>query len=86
MGVTGLAFTASNHLHPLMLKSLRRAARADMKYIEQPQHDPGLGLPMDTENGSDLGLAFDSLNVDGFDLGSSSVAQPGTPQVKKRKR
>ena len=46
----------------------------------------GLGLPTDTENGSDLGLAFDSLNVDGFDLGSSSVAQPGTPQVKKRKR
>ncbi|KAL4601304.1 hypothetical protein ACB092_11G262500 [Castanea dentata] len=36
----------------------------------------GLGLPMDTENGSDLGLAFDSSNVDGFDLGSSSVAQP----------
>ena len=36
----------------------------------------GLGLPMDTENGSDLGSAFDSSNVDGFDLGSSSVAQP----------
>nr|XP_023915150.1 disease resistance-like protein DSC1 [Quercus suber] len=35
----------------------------------------GLGLPMDTENGSDLGSAFDSSNVDGFDLGSSSVAQ-----------
>ena len=34
----------------------------------------GLGLPTDTENGSDLGLAFDSSNVDGFDLGSSSVA------------
>ena len=34
----------------------------------------GLGLPMDTENGSDLGLAFDS------------VAQPVMPQVKKRKR
>ncbi|KAL0006635.1 hypothetical protein SO802_008137 [Lithocarpus litseifolius] len=31
---------------------------------------------MDTENGSDSGLAFDSSNVDGFDLGSSSVAQP----------
>nr|POF23275.1 hypothetical protein CFP56_27946 [Quercus suber] len=30
----------SKHLHPLMLKSLRRAARADVKYIEQPQHDP----------------------------------------------
>ncbi|KAL0006615.1 hypothetical protein SO802_008117 [Lithocarpus litseifolius] len=40
----------------------------------------GLGLPMDTENGSDSGLAFDSSNVDGFDLGSSSVAQPVTPQ------
>ena len=36
----------------------------------------GLGLPMDTENGSDLGSALDSSNVDGFDLGSSSVAQP----------
>ena len=36
----------------------------------------GLGLPMDTENGSDLGLALDSSNVDGFDLGSSSVVQP----------
>ncbi|XP_030966144.1 TMV resistance protein N-like [Quercus lobata] len=46
----------------------------------------GLGLPMDTENGSDLGLEFDSSNVDGFDLGSSSVAQSVTPQVKKRKR
>ncbi|KAF3951882.1 hypothetical protein CMV_022508, partial [Castanea mollissima] len=41
----------------------------------------GLGLPMDTENGSDLGLAFDSSNVDGFDLGSSSVAQLVTPQI-----
>nr|XP_023880263.1 TMV resistance protein N-like [Quercus suber] len=68
LGVTGSAFTASKHLHPLMLKSLRRAAIADKKY------------------GSDLGLALDSLNVDGFDLGSSSVAQPVTPQVKKRKR
>ncbi|XP_030962910.1 TMV resistance protein N-like [Quercus lobata] len=82
LGVTGSAFTASKHLHPLMLKSLRRAARADMKYIEQPQHDPDLGLPMDT----DLGLALDSSNVDLFDLGSSSVAQPVTPQDKKRKR
>ena len=36
----------------------------------------GLGLPMDTENGLDSGLAFDSSNVDGFDLGSSLVAQP----------
>ena len=36
----------------------------------------GLGLPMDTKNGPDLGLAFDSSNVDGFDLGSSSMAQP----------
>ena len=36
----------------------------------------GLGLPMDTENGSDLGSAFDLSNVDEFDLGSSSVAQP----------
>ncbi|KAL4601314.1 hypothetical protein ACB092_11G263500 [Castanea dentata] len=45
----------------------------------------GLGLPMDTENGSDLGLAIDSSNVDGFDLGSSSVAQPVTPQAKKKK-
>lgn len=36
----------------------------------------GLGLPMDTENGSDLGSVFDRSNVDGFDLGSSSVAQP----------
>ena len=44
----------------------------------------GSGLPMDRENGSDLGLAFDSSNVDGFDLGSSSVAQPVTPQVKRR--
>ena len=44
----------------------------------------GSGLPMDTENGSDLGLAFDSSNVDGSDLGSSSVAQPVTPQVKRK--
>ena len=36
----------------------------------------GLGLPMDTKNGPGLGLAFDSSNVDGFDLGSSSMAQP----------
>ena len=35
-----------------------------------------LGLPMDTKNGPGLGLAFDSSNVDGFDLGSSSMAQP----------
>ncbi|KAL0006625.1 hypothetical protein SO802_008127 [Lithocarpus litseifolius] len=84
LGVTGSAFTASKHLQPLMLKSLRRAARADMKYIEQPQHDPGLRLPMDTENGPDLGLAIDSSNVDGFDLGSSSVAQPVRPQVKRK--
>ncbi|KAF3951884.1 hypothetical protein CMV_022510 [Castanea mollissima] len=41
----------------------------------------GLGLPMDTENGSDLGSAFDSSNVDGFDLGSSSVSQLVTPQI-----
>ena len=34
----------------------------------------GLGLLMDTKNGSDLGSAFDSSNVDGFNLGSSSVA------------
>ncbi|KAK7842815.1 protein suppressor of npr1-1, partial [Quercus suber] len=40
----------------------------------------GLGLPMHTENGSDLGSAFDSSNVDGFNLGSSSVAQPVTSQ------
>ena len=46
----------------------------------------GSGLPMDTENGSDLGLAFDSSNVDGFDLGSSSVAQPVTPQVKRKSK
>ncbi|KAL4601308.1 hypothetical protein ACB092_11G262900, partial [Castanea dentata] len=46
----------------------------------------GLGLPMDAENASDIGLAFDSSNVDGFNLGSSSVAQPVMPQVKKRKR
>ena len=26
----------------------------------------GLGLPMDTKNGPDLGLAFDSSNVDGL--------------------
>ncbi|XP_050284365.1 disease resistance protein Roq1-like isoform X2 [Quercus robur] len=44
----------------------------------------GSGLPMDTENGSDLGLAFDSSNVDGSDLGSSSVAHPVTPQVKRK--
>ncbi|KAL0006614.1 hypothetical protein SO802_008116 [Lithocarpus litseifolius] len=42
----------------------------------------GLGLPMDTENGPDLGLSFDSSNVDGFDLGSSSEAQPVTPQIR----
>ena len=46
----------------------------------------GSGLPMDTENGSDLGPAFDSSNVDGFDLGSSSVAQPVTPQVKRKSK
>ncbi|XP_075646075.1 disease resistance protein Roq1-like isoform X2 [Castanea sativa] len=46
----------------------------------------GLGLPMDTENGSDLGLAFDSSNVDGLDLGSSSVAQLVTPQVKRKSK
>ena len=46
----------------------------------------GSGLPMDRENGSDLGLAFDSSNVDGFDLGSSSVAQPVTPQVKRKSK
>ena len=46
----------------------------------------GSGLPMDSENGSDLGLAFDSSNVDGFDLGSSSVAQPVTPQVKRKSK
>ena len=46
----------------------------------------GSGLPMDTENGSDLGLALDSSNVDGFDLGSSSVAQPVTPQVKRKSK
>ena len=33
----------------------------------------GLGFPIDAENGSDSGLAFDSSNVDGLDLGSSSV-------------
>ncbi|KAF3964868.1 hypothetical protein CMV_010894 [Castanea mollissima] len=42
----------------------------------------GLGLPMYTENESDLGLAIDSSNVDGFDLGSSSVAQLVTPQIR----
>ncbi|KAF3954749.1 hypothetical protein CMV_019951 [Castanea mollissima] len=42
----------------------------------------GLGLPMDTENGSDLGLAFDSSNVDGFDLGSSSMAQLVPAQIR----
>ncbi|KAL4601373.1 hypothetical protein ACB092_11G268200 [Castanea dentata] len=46
----------------------------------------GLGLPMDTENGSDLGLAFDSSNVDGFDLGSSSVAQLVPTQVKRKSK
>ena len=46
----------------------------------------GSGLPTDTENGSELGLAFDSSNVDGFDLGSSSVAQPVTPQVKRKSK
>ncbi|XP_065634980.1 disease resistance protein RUN1-like isoform X2 [Quercus suber] len=37
----------SKHLHPLMLKSLRRAARADVKYIEQPQHDPDFAANKD---------------------------------------
>ncbi|XP_065618545.1 disease resistance protein RPV1 isoform X3 [Quercus suber] len=78
-----------NYCCPRTLKELEiydiNCHRQNPKIVQDISLQSGLGLPMDTESGLDLVSALDSSNVDGFDLGSSSVDQPSTPQVKKKK-
>nr|XP_023915153.1 TMV resistance protein N-like [Quercus suber] len=74
-----------NYCCPRTLKELEiydiNCHRQNPKIVQDISLQSGLGLPMDTESGLDLVSALDSSNVDGFDLGSSSVDQPSTPQL-----